>query len=259
MRRLIHIFALLLSMTLQLGAPAQAEEVVAGLSQNHVSITTNFVGSEILIFGAVKRETPPPDEDPLQVIVVVEGPAAPVTVRKKAKRLGIWVNTDAIELAAAPSFYAVATSAPLSETVSTLDDLQHLISVEKSIRISDSPFTNIDPRDFTRALIRIRENSGLYKLTEGTVKLQEETLFDTRVSLPANLTEGDYRTRIYLTRGGRVASEYQTVINVQKVGLERWIFNLAHEKPLIYGILSLVIAIAAGWGASALFRVILRN
>ncbi|UWQ15269.1 TIGR02186 family protein [Aliiroseovarius sp. M344] len=255
MLRLLAILSLILATAL----PARAEKVVAGLSQNRVSITATFVGSEILIFGAVKRDTPPPTDNPLQVIVVVEGPATPITVRKKDKRFGIWVNTESLELAAAPSFYAVATSAPLTETVSILDDLQHLISVERSIRINDNPFNNDDPRDFTRALIRIREKSDLYKLMEGTVNLQEETLFDTRIALPANVTEGEYRTRIYLTRGGSVASQYETVINVQKVGLERWIYNLAHEQPLVYGILSLVIAIAAGWGASALFRIILRT
>ena len=255
MRRTLSFLLLFIALAL----PARAEKVVAGLSQNRVSITATFVGSEILIFGAVKRDKPPPEGDPLQVIVVVEGPASPVTVRRKAKRFGIWVNTDAMELAAAPSFYAVATSAPLSQTVSILDDLRHLISVERSIRISDNPFTNEDPRDFSEALIRIRENNGLYTLMENTVNLREETLFDTRIALPANLTEGDYRTRIFLTRGGYVASQYETVINVQKVGLERWIFNLAHEQPLIYGLLSLVIAIAAGWGASAAFRLILRT
>lgn len=249
----------ILMLTIFAALPASAEKVVAGLSQNRVSITATFVGSEILIFGAVKRDTPPPTDSPLQVIVVVEGPAHPVTVRKKDRRFGIWVNSDSIELVAAPSFYAVATSAPLTETLSILDDLKHVISVERSIRISDNPFTNEDPRDFTRALIRIREKSDLYKLMENSVELQEETLFNTRIALPANVTEGDYRTRIYLTRAGTVASQYETVINVQKVGLERWIFNLAHEQPLIYGILSLVIAIAAGWGASALFRVILRT
>ena len=43
-------------------------------------------------------------------------------------------------------------------------------------------------------------------------------------------------------------------ITVRKVGLERWIYNLAHDQPLAYGILSLAIAIAAGWLASAVFR-----
>ncbi|MCK0143073.1 TIGR02186 family protein [Aliiroseovarius sp. F20344] len=255
MLRLLTVLSFLLLSAL----PVRAEEVVAGLSQNRVSITATFVGSEILIFGAVKRDSPPPEDNPLEVVVVVEGPSAPITVRKKDKRFGIWVNTEAMELAAAPSFYAVASSAPLEQSVSTLDDLRHLISVERSIKISENPFNIDDPREFVDALIRIRQKSGLYKLLESSVTLQKDTLFETRVALPANLTEGEYRTRILLTRGGEVTSEYETVINVQKVGLERWIFNLAHEKPLIYGLLSLVIAIAAGWGASAAFRMILRN
>ena len=46
---------------------------------------------------------------------------------------------------------------------------------------------------------------------------------------------------------------------MRKVGLERLIYTLAHERPLIYGLLSLVIAIAAGWSASAVFRYIRSN
>ena len=52
------------------------EAIVSGLSQNRVSITANYDGSEILVYGAVKRETPIP-EGKLEVIVTVEGGAAP--------------------------------------------------------------------------------------------------------------------------------------------------------------------------------------
>ena len=48
-------------------AERSTEQVVAGLSQDAVSITTDFTGSEILIFGAVMRETAPPDGGPLGV------------------------------------------------------------------------------------------------------------------------------------------------------------------------------------------------
>ncbi|MGY9050357.1 MAG: TIGR02186 family protein, partial [Rhodobacterales bacterium] len=33
-------------------------------------------------------------------------------------------------------------------------------------------------------------------------------------------------------------------------------FNLSREQPLSYGLLSIAIAVAAGWGASAAFRMI---
>ncbi|MEN8935704.1 MAG: TIGR02186 family protein, partial [Planktotalea arctica] len=77
--------------------------------------------------------------------------------------------------------------------------------------------------------------------------------------MPANLTEGVYSTRIFLTRSGKVVSEYETEIEVSKVGLERWLFTLSRQQPLLYGLLSLAIAIIAGWGASAIFTVLRRN
>lgn len=246
------LLRLCLCLTL-LALPLRAEEVVAGLSQARVSITANFAGSEILVFGAVKREAPI-DDVPLNVIIAVAGPAEPVIVRRKARQFGIWVNTDAVEVDAAPSFYAVASSGPLAEILSDTEDLRHRVSIPRAIRAVGIADTVPDTGNFTKALIRIRSDQGLYQVTPGSVEMQEETLFRGAIALPANLTEGRYTTRIFLTREGRVIDAYETAIDVQKVGLERWIFRLAHDRPLIYGLLSLAIAIAAGWGASSFFR-----
>ena len=239
---------------LVLALPAAAETVVAGLSQEEISITTNFDGSEILIFGAVRREAPPPGTGPMEVIVTVEGPSRPATVRRKDRRFGIWVNTDASEIDAAPTFYAVSTSGPLQEVLTQTEDLRHRVSVPRAIRAVGTGIA--DQESFTEALIRIRSNSSAYQLNEGAVRFREQTLFDTAARLPANLTEGDYLTRIFLTRGGEVVDVFEQAIPVRKVGLERVIYALAHERPLVYGILSLAIAIAAGWLASAVFRYI---
>lgn len=236
--------------------PALAEEVVMGMSQNSVSISTDFDGSEILIFGAIKREVAIQTDPPLQVIVTIEGPKLPVTVWRKARRAGIWVNADAVEIDAAPTFYAIATSAPWSETISAVEDLRHGISIPRAIRSVGAPMQIRDSQSFTEALIRLREERGLYRLDEGVVELRESTLFDTAISMPANITEGAYTTRVYLTRGGEVVSRLSTVISVEKVGLERWLYTLSREQSLLYGLMSLAIAIIAGWGASAIFRLI---
>ncbi len=241
---------------LALAAPAVGEEVVAGLSQNRVSINTNFDGSEILIFGAVKRESPAPTDGELAVVLTVEGPSEPVMVRRKERVFGIWVNQDAVEVDRAPSFYAVAASRPLSDALNNTDDLRHRISVPRAIRSVGAPDTISDSDAFTEALIRIRQAEDQYQLRDSAVRLVEDTLFDAVIALPANLTEGNYKVRIFLTRSGSVIDAYETVIGVRKVGLERWIFNLAHEQPLLYALLSLVLAIGAGWAASAAFRYI---
>ena len=234
-------------------AKRPAEKVVAGLSQKLVSITANFDGSEILVFGAVKRITPPPP-GALRVAITVEGPRQAVTVRRKSRVAGIWVNTNSAEITEAPSFYAVATSAPWEQVLSPQEDARWRISVEEAVGHAGAEETARPA--FAEALVRVREEAGLYLTLPETVRLKESTLFSTSVRLPANLVEGNYRVRIFLTRDGRVVDSYLAHIGVQRAGLERWLYRLSLERPLIYGLLAIAIAILAGWAASGLFRLV---
>ncbi|EYD76461.1 hypothetical protein Rumeso_01882 [Rubellimicrobium mesophilum DSM 19309] len=248
MRALLALLALLLWT-----AQARAEEIVLGLSSDQVAITATFTGSDILIFGAVKRDTPAPaGAAPLGVVIAVSGPLQPLTVREAQRRFGIWVNSAAVQVDAAPSFYAVATTGPLDKVLSSTEDLRHSITIPRAIRAIGNDVGNRE--DFLDALLRIREGEGQYRILEGAVEFDEQTLFRTQIGLPANLVEGDYPTRIFLTRDGEVIDMFETTIYVRKAGIERWLNALAHEEPFLYGLLALALAIAAGWGASAGFQ-----
>ncbi|WP_415921455.1 TIGR02186 family protein [Tateyamaria sp. SN6-1] len=244
------LFALFL-----LSLPATAEEVVLGLSQDEVAITTSFDGSEILVFGAIKREAPAPEGE-LGVIVTIAGPSEPVSVRRKERRFGIWVNTEEVTLGNAPTYYAVATNGPLNEVLGVRANLLHRVTVPSLLSSLTVPETVVDASAYVSALIRVREAAGVYQVLEEQVVVDQDTLFRTRIALPAALTEGAFPTRILLTRDGTVVSRYDTTIDVRKVGLERWLFGMSRENPFWYGIMSLAIAIAAGWGASAAFSLI---
>lgn len=251
------IRALILWGVMLASGPAAAEDIVAGLSQNRVSITADFDGSEILIYGAVKREAPVPPGQ-MHVIITVEGPSSPITVRRKERTFGLWINRDAVQIDSAPSFYAVATTGYLANILTETENLRHQITIPRAIRSVGIADQADDAAGFTEALIRVREAEGVYRLNERSVQFTEATLFRADVVLPANLTEGLYRVRIFLTREGQVVDAIERQINVRKEGLERFLFNLSRERPLIYGLLSLLIAVAAGYGASAAFRLIKR-
>lgn len=242
-----------------LALPAAAnEQIVAGLSQSRVAITANFDGSEILIYGAVKREEPAPAAPPLQVIITVEGPEAPLVIRRKERVAGIWLNRDSVRISAAPSFYAIATTGPLDEILSATEDLRYDVSIPQVIRAVGISAEAENSQDFVEALIRIRREENSYRLAERSVSLVDETLFRTDVVLPANLTEGDYQVRMFLTRGGKVIDMQERVIGVRKAGLERFLYAMAHEQPLLYGLVSLLLAAIAGWAASAGFKLLRR-
>ncbi|SOH92579.1 conserved hypothetical protein [Monaibacterium marinum] len=237
-----------------LGA-ARAEEVVASLSQNQVSITAFFDGSEIFVFGAVKRYSPPPaDAGPLQVLVSIVGPIGPVTVRRKERVAGIWINTDEVIVDRAPYFYANASTVPVREMLSHTDQMRNQIGLPWLVDLRGAPEEIADPFDFRDAVVRLRSSEGLYSELPGAVRLVDETLFDVSVPLPANLVEGDYTARVFLTRDRQVVDSFETTIAVRRSGLEDWIYRLAQDQALIYGLLSVALALALGWAAAALFR-----
>jgi uncharacterized protein (TIGR02186 family) len=250
---MIRALTLLLALTLPHLLQAQ-ESIVTGLSQNRVQITTNFDGSDILIYGAVKRDSPPPEGARLEVIVTVEGPSQPLVLRRKEKVAGIWINRSSVMIDSAPSFYAVTTTGPLAQILSNTEDLRYRISLPQAIRAVGISDEAANAPDFVEALQRIRRDENRYRMATGRVQLLQETLFRADVDLPANLSDGSYKVRLFILRGGKVLDHQDRYIAVRKAGMERDLFNLAHEQPFIYGMISLLLAAFAGWAASAGFR-----
>lgn len=244
---------------LWLAGPSQAAEtIVTGLSENRVAITANYNGSEILIYGAVKRDAPAPGPSPIAVIITVEGPSQPLTIRRKAWVAGLWINRDAITVDASPSFYAVATSGAIDEILSSTDDLRYAITIEHAIEAVGSTSEAADADQFIEALQRIQQEGDRFRLDERSIELTDQTLFRTDVRLPANLTEGNYKVRLFLLRDGSVIDHQEKIIMVRKAGLEKIVYDLAHGQPLIYGVISLLMAVVAGGAASAAARALRR-
>lgn len=244
-----------LAFALALAGPASAQTVVTGISTDNIALTANFTGSEVLVFGAIRRDAPiPVGQAPLDIVLTLSGPPRTDIVRRKERRFAIWVNTEGVRVRQAPSYYAIATTRPLDEILSATERLRHQIGLEQAVRRVGGHSTLTDTSEFTRAFVRLRLANGLYQRLEGGVDLAQDTLFQARFALPTNLVEGAYAARFYLVRDQEVISSGETAISVQKAGIERWLFNLSQERPLAYGLLSVALALAAGWLAAAVFR-----
>jgi uncharacterized protein (TIGR02186 family) len=247
---MIRVLVLILLMAL----PVRAEEIVSGLSQSRVSIDARFDGTSILIYGAAMREEKPPAWPLLQVIITVAGPEVPIVVRQKERVAGIWVNRGAVAVDGAPSFYSVMTTGPLEDILSIEEDETYNVSIPREIGAARLGSDAGSAPEYLAALQRIRASQGVYTLEPDTVLLLQQSLFRTEVGLPSNLTEGDYKVRIFLTRGGAVVDLQESIITVRKAGLERLLFRMAQDQPLLYGVMSLLMAALAGWAASEAFR-----
>lgn len=246
--RYTYLLALAASALLALAPIAKASSLVADLSDHLVAITTAFSGDEVLLFGAL--DTPGRD-----VVVVVEGPSETVTVRRKSRVGPIWVNTDQLEFPSAPSFYAVAASAPLSELSDPATLARHGIGLEHlQLSPNDPDLSSETLSDYRAALLRNMQDADLYSREPGKVSFLGGRLFRTDLTFPANVPPGNYGVQVFEFDDGRVIGAQRNVLIVSKVGAEAELFDLARTHPAIYGLASIIIAIGAGWTASAVFK-----
>jgi uncharacterized protein (TIGR02186 family) len=256
MRRLIPLLA-----ALSLGAPAASmaqpeppEEVQSDVSTREVTIQSNFSGIEIVLFGSIDfARAPTSEQNPYDVIMVVRGPARSAVIWRKERVAGIWVNSEAEHFPDVPLFYAVLASRPL-----------RAIASEETLKELGVGFDAIDfgrlkggeplGDGFRSALIRLKEEGGLFQAADGGVTFIGRSLFRGSVRLPVNVPIGRYTTQVFLFRDGKLLSQSQNSLQVHKVGFERFAYALAFERPLLYGVLAVAMAVSAGLIGWALFR-----
>jgi uncharacterized protein (TIGR02186 family) len=253
----------LLMLTFALGSAAVAEPAKEGVeadaSTRQVAITSSFTGTEILVFGAVENSVQPSAEaGTYDVAVVVEGAPAPVVVRRKSRVGGLWINTEAVRFGSLPSYYAVASTRPIDEFADTavLDANEIGFAHLSMIPMAAGRALATDPArlaKFKEAFIRLKQRERVYVKSEFGVTFIGRSLFRATISLPPNVPVGPLVARVYLFKEGQLLGQYKSRVMLEREGIERYIHDTAMEKPLFYGIVSVVLAAAAGLAAAFAF------
>ncbi|MEI9994864.1 MAG: TIGR02186 family protein [Rhizomicrobium sp.] len=246
MRRRLGLLA---AIALSLAPAAATEDLVSGLSQDTVEITSNYTGTDIVVFGAIEH---PEDTGANDVVVVVRGPDADMTVREKQWVGGIWINRDQAKLSGMPSYYFIASTRPPDRIAARTTLERYAIGLNNIV--PERADSHHDPEPFRLALIRHKRQDGLYGETAEGVEMLSPTLFRARVPVPATVPRGQYNAEVYLFRDGNVISAQSTPLFIDQTGLERRLYNFAHNEPLSYGVATVLMAMVLGWLSSVVFR-----
>jgi uncharacterized protein (TIGR02186 family) len=229
-----------------LPSPARAQALVADLSDHLIAITAGFAGTDVLLFGATEGEG--------DVIVIVRGPEMPVEVRRKARVLGIWINTERIAFSGAPAFYRVAASRPLDQFANEALRARQQVGIEFLRLVPERQLTPARLEDFRQGLLRNKVYEDLYSAKVGDVSFLGPRLFRTRFSLPANVPPGTYTVEVLLVRDNQVIAAQTTPMLVNKTGIGADVYDFAHRHAAVYGLVAVLIAVLSGWTAGTVFR-----
>ena len=232
--------------------PAQ-EQVQSDISTREIAIQSNFTGIEIVLFGAIDfTSVPAIDETQYDVIMVVRGPSEPMVMRRKERKMGLWVNGPSEVFASVPSFYAVLASRPL-RAIAPEATLKKLGVGFAALDFSAEPTDEVNKARFRSSLIRLKEDRSLFLESDDAISFIGRSLFRGSVDLPVSVPIGTYTTQVYLFRDGTLLSQDDSTLQVHKVGFERVVYLLAFRYPFIYGLIAVVIAVVAGLIAWAVF------
>lgn len=252
MKRLLILLAAAL-----LAAPASAQSVprlIADLSQNRIDIVYTFAGAELLVFGAIQYPQGRLPEERPDIAIIVRGPPESVTVRRKERVLGVWVNTDAVRFETAPTFFHAASTRPILEIVNERTAAIFELSPEY---LQLSPGGGADAATvtaFEAGLLGTWRGEDLYGSDPVGVDIVEDVLYRARIDLPSQVPVGTYTVEIHLIQDGDVVSSATQTIDVEKSGFERDIFMMAQENGVQYGLLSVSLALILGWAAGTFVR-----
>lgn len=256
-----RLLALALLLAIAPAASAQPSDVAsdlpAGVAQEQITVSSDYRGSSITVFGVNPDRRGRGD-----IVVVLRGPTEGATVMRKRRVLGLWMNGDPVRFSETPSFFAVLSNRPLRSIASPQSIWRYELDPAASAQLASAVPAGADPSAYRAALVRLRRAQGLYQdyvgqasaEHPGGLTMYQGGLFRAVVRLPANAPIDLYHADTYLFRDGRLISSQRIPIQISRVGFERRIHDLATQWPWLYGMLTVLIALAAGWAAAFFFR-----
>lgn len=253
----LFCLTLVLALGAALGlAPARAETLIAAVSSHRISITSNYTGEQLTVFGVIERDGRTTGRgDPYDVVVTVRGPPRMLIVRQKERFGPIWINRTQRRFPDKSVFLSVATNRPIEEMMSPEGARRERIGLANAQRTPDLSFDfDLDISRFRDALVRIMSEKGLYRYDERGVTFLSPTVFRAPITVPATAPTGSYEIEIVLYAGGVALARQTTNFEVVKIGIEQSLASAAHDRTLLYGLFTAMLALLFGWLATVIFR-----
>jgi uncharacterized protein (TIGR02186 family) len=239
-------------------SPARAERLIVSVSNHRVTVTPNYSGEELVLFGSVERDAnTPANRTSYDLVVTVIGPRADMVTRRKERKFGIWINTDYGDFLQVPTYLALFSNRPFDAIASPEVERRQQLGLNNVLLTQrvGTDYADVVPNDaFRSAFVRLRMEHGLYREETSALTFLTPTLFRTGIPLPAAVPIGTYQVEIRLFSDGALVARTDTAFDIVKVGFEQFVATTARQDGLFYGMVTAFMALMTGWMASIVFR-----
>ncbi len=245
---------------------AQEAAPMLKVDVRRVRISLGFAGQQVLIAGQAPSGT-------RQVVSVIEAPpAGEVRLMRKGRRGPFWLGVEQYAVSNVPGLYKVAISCPGGNVVRPCPDRDIVATVNRRLA-SDGIVVGLDEivrravvrtlrgersaKDRARlldGLWKLEASRGLYTVDPNGIHLTGDGRYFCKLVIPAHAPEAKYTITTYFLGQRSLLDAARVELFVSRSGIVAWLARLARRHAYIYGAVTVVIALTAGWFVGVLFR-----
>lgn len=248
---LVPIFIAII-FTISLGIGTASAKLTAKANHDHINIDFFYHGSTVSISGVTDPGT--------ELIIKVASPEGHEALKEKGKVGGIlWMNVGTKKFENVPNLYSIHSARKIDDMLSREDQDRYVIGYPALSRhVEIDPVTSADEKaKWFDEFLRYKERSNLYTATDGKIEMKEkdgEQSYYILTQWPYQAPPGDYIVTVYAVKDGKVVDQAESRVQVSQAGLVKTLAGMAKSNAALYGFISIVSALGAGFGVGLVFR-----
>ncbi|MCG6954875.1 MAG: TIGR02186 family protein [Gemmatimonadetes bacterium] len=221
---------------------AQVPPITVAASQRVIRITARYQGDLVHVQGTARPSS--------AVVLELTSPREVVLCSQKGQVGPFWLSVRQVRFGNVPSMYKIKSSAPLDDILPRSERIKYGLG-RAGLKESMTVDAGVDKNLYLDELILIRQRAQRFSFTEEGVGRDGDT-YEASFFWPPDGPPGRYRIVAYAVEGGRIVGTAETEVDVQTVGVEAWLRDLAANHGILYGLFAVGLAAAAGLGVSLL-------
>jgi uncharacterized protein (TIGR02186 family) len=210
-----------------------------------IQMTAFYSGVKVRLDGSVQNGD--------EVVVVIRGPDLKEVFNRKERIGPIWISRGKVHVSGIPSLFLSFSRSPVNKLLSRDEIEKHGLgeaAVRRQIRIEPVEYDSDTIRDHYFA---IKAKEGTYRAQYEGIKLgvatgQQQVPFAIEFDWPRKAPPAVYGVAVSVCRNGSVLKTSTLPLNVIKAGFPAWLSALSEERAPVYGVLSILVAVSAGFG-----------
>jgi uncharacterized protein (TIGR02186 family) len=221
-------------------------------NHDHIKIDFFYHGDSISIRGVSGPGT--------DLIIKMASPDSHQALRQKGKVAGmLWMNVGTLKFDHVPILYSLHSTGKIDEILSREERDKYSIGYDSMAKRTEiEPISNeADKTKWFNEFVKFKEVSKLYAVSDGDISLNAnggEQNYNVLSQWPYQAPPGEYIITVYAVKDKKVVETAESKVMVEQVGLVKSFADMAKNSAALYGVISIVAALVAGFGVGLIFR-----